>query len=76
MNLTISVDDELLQRARELAQRRGISLQQLLREYLETLVGRSSPEDVADELLRLMDVHGGHSGGEKFHREDAYEGRT
>ena len=75
MNLTIAVDDDLLERARALARRRGMSLQELLREYLSTLVGERSGADVAQELLELMATHGGHSGGHRWSREDAYEGR-
>lgn len=76
MNLTISVDDELVERARRLARERGTSLQDLLREYLRLLVGESRPEDVARELLDLMESEGGHSGGRPFRRDDAYEGRV
>lgn len=75
MNLTITVDDELLQRARDLARRRGVSLQGMLREYLRTLVGETSGEEAAAELLDLFARHGGHSRGRKIRREDAYEGR-
>lgn len=76
MNLTISVDDELLRKARKLAQRRGISLQDLLRDYLRSLVGEAPGEEVADELIELMRSHGGHSGGRRFNRDEAYEGRV
>jgi len=76
MNLTISVDDDLLRRARALARERGVSLQDLLREYLRSIAGETSPEAVAEELLDLMDRHGGHSGGRRFGREEAYEGRV
>jgi hypothetical protein len=75
MNLTISVDDSLLDKARRLARRRGVSLQELLRAQLEALVGRASGESVADELLELMSSHGGHSGERPIKRADAYEGR-
>lgn len=75
MNLTISVDDKLLNRARELAGRRGVSLQELLRAYLESLVGDAPATTVADELEVLFEQHGGHSAGQKIQREDAYEGR-
>ena len=77
MNLTISVDDELLERARELARARGISLQELLREQLRTLAGARSGAEVADELLELMQEQGGHSGGARtWRREDAYADRV
>ena len=75
MNVTISVDDDLLARAREAVRRRGMSLQQYVRECLRALTGDVSPDDVADELLELMDTHGGHSGGRRIRREDAYEER-
>lgn len=73
MNLTIAVDDELLERARELARRQGTSLQDLLRNYLRSLVGDVPAEVVAAELLELMELHGGHSGGRRIGREEAYE---
>ena len=76
MNLTISVDDRLLERARELARQRGVSVQELLREYLETLVGRRSGEDVAEELIELMTTRPGRSGGRRIHRDEAYEDRV
>jgi hypothetical protein len=76
LNLTISVDDDLLRKAREHAQRRGLSLQELLRSYMKSLVGEPSPEAVATELLDLMRRAPGDSGGRKIRRDEAYEGRT
>jgi len=75
MNLTIAVDDDLLERARELARKRGVSLQELLRDQLRTLTGERSGADVAEELLELMATHPGRSGGRSWRREDAYAGR-
>ncbi len=75
VNLTISLDESLLERARKLASRRGTSVQELLRGYLETLVGQVPGERVADELLELMQLRGGHSGGRRISRDEAYEGR-
>jgi len=76
MNVTISVDDELLARAREAVRRRGMSLQEYVRECLRALSGHTSPDEVADELLRLMEDEGGHSGGRRIRREEAYLGRV
>lgn len=73
MNLTISVDDELLERARELARRRGVSLQELLRDQLRKLAGSRTGGEVADELLELMASSGGRSGGRRWQRQDAYD---
>ena len=75
-NLTISVDEELLQRARALARKQGTSLNALLRGYLENLVGQQPGEAVADELLMLMQDHGGRSGGRKIGRDELYEDRV
>lgn len=75
MNLTIAVDDRILERARALASRRGVSLQELLRQYLESLAGDVTADATADELLRLRREHPGRSGGRKLTRADAYEGR-
>lgn len=76
MNLTISVDEALLEKARKLASRRGTSVQELLRAHLEALVGQSSGKTVAEELLDLLQNQGGHSGGRRILREEAYEGRV
>jgi hypothetical protein len=75
VNLTISVDDALLEKARKLAIRRGTSVQELLRAHLEALVGQGSGKAAAEELLALMQARGGHSGGRRVLREEAYEGR-
>ena len=76
MNLTISIDDRILDRARALARRRGVSLQDLLRRYLESIAGERSREDVADELNRLMRNSPGRSKGRSISRDDAYRGRA
>jgi hypothetical protein len=75
MNLTLSVDDQAVERAREVARQQGTSLNTLLRQYIETLAGRCTGAEVAQEMQRLWREHSGHSGGRKFRREDAYEGR-
>jgi len=75
MNLTISVDDDLLRRAREFARRRGTSLQAILREHLRSLVGDRHPEALAEELDGLLSSQGGRSGSRKIHRGEAYQAR-
>jgi hypothetical protein len=76
MNLTIAVDRGLVERARDVARMQGRCLKDLIREYLQTVVGDQPGAEVADELLELMDRHGGHSGGARFRRADAYEGHV
>jgi hypothetical protein len=75
-NITLSVDAALLREARQLAQQRNLSLNDLIRQYLESLVGRESAQVTADELLDLMQHHGGRSGGRKILRDEAYEDRV
>ncbi|HUF17463.1 MAG TPA: DUF6364 family protein [Thermoanaerobaculia bacterium] len=76
MNLTISVEEELLERARALARRRGVSLQELIRDQLRLLAGERTGAEVADELLELMQTSGGRSGGLRLSRQEAYEDRV
>jgi len=76
MNLTISVDDDLLAKAREMARRQGTSVQEVIREHLVEYVGERSREDVAKELVERLRNTTGRSGGRKIHREEAYEGRV
>lgn len=44
MNITLSVDEHVAQRAREAAQKMGKSLNQVVRDYLEQLAGGSRRE--------------------------------
>jgi len=76
MNLTITVDDELLAKAREMAQRQGTSVQEVIRKQLAEYVGDRSRGEVAKELVELLKATGGRSGGRKIRREEAYEGRV
>jgi hypothetical protein len=39
MNITLSIDEQIAQRAREAAQKMGKSLNQVVRDYLEQLAG-------------------------------------
>ncbi len=72
MNLTLSVNDEIANRAREVAREQGTSLNALVRQFIEGLAGRRSGNEL---VARLEEVwkEGGHSGGHRWRREDAYE---
>lgn len=74
MNLTLSVDDEVVRLARERAESLGTSVNQMVREYLEGLAGKSDPKAAADEYVRLARSAKGHSKGWKFNREELYDG--
>jgi uncharacterized protein YhaN len=71
MNLTLSLDEKLAQRARQVAQSMDKSLNQLVREYLEQLTRMDDAEADMEELRRLSGT--GHSGGKKFDRASLYD---
>lgn len=75
MNLTLSIDAELAERARAVAAGRGKSLNQLVRDLLEAETGLHDGEACARILDDLWSTSTGHSGGARIRREDAYEGR-
>jgi hypothetical protein len=72
MNVTLSIDDQTLDRARKLALKRGTSLNQMIRDYLASLSG-NEPHQALSELERLWREEPGNSGGWKWNREEAYD---
>lgn len=73
MNLTLAVDDRVVEEARRAAESMGKSLNQVVREYLEHL---ATPDDIeADiaELKRLSEESPGDSRGWRFNREEIHE---
>ncbi len=75
MNVTLSVDDEVIVRARRRAEALGTSVNQLVREYLERLAGKSDLNEDAAEFERLSKLARGNSRGWKFNREELHERR-
>jgi len=75
MNVTLSIDDEVMQRARRRAEVLGTSVNQLVREYLEQLAGKTDPNEDAAEFERLSLLAQGDSRGWKFDREELHERR-
>lgn len=73
MNLTLSVDDEIIQRARRRADAMGKSVNQLVREYLEHLAGKSDRAALSEEFRQLTLNATGNSRGWKFNREEIHE---
>lgn len=71
MNLTLSVDEQTVERARKRAKALGKSLDQLVRDYLQKLAGGDDPERSIEEFKRLSG--GGHSRGWKFDRDEIHE---
>jgi antitoxin component of RelBE/YafQ-DinJ toxin-antitoxin module len=75
MNITLSVDDEVIQQARRRAEAMGTSVNQLVREYLEQLAGKSDLKALANEYRELTRKAKGNSRGWKFNREEIHERR-
>lgn len=64
MDLTLSVDERTLEAARRMAEGMGKSLDQVVQEYLETLVRRDSAERDMEELVALSEPPGESQGPE------------
>jgi hypothetical protein len=73
--VTLWIDDQTLDRARLLAQRRGTSLDQMIQDYLEALIASETAQALA-ELERLWCEEEGNSDGWLWSREDAYDRRN
>jgi hypothetical protein len=73
MNITLSIDDEVVRRARQQAEVLGTSVNQLVRDYLEQLAGKRDPAADAAEFARLSRIAPGNSRGWKFNREEIHE---
>ncbi len=72
MNLTLSVKEDVIKRARRVAKARGTSVNQLVRDYLQSLGGLSEPEQEIAELQRLSDQGKGRSAGWRFDRDEIH----
>lgn len=70
VNVTLSIDDQLVARARAKAEALGKSLNQLIRDYLQTVAGGDDPERSIEEFRRLSGQ--GHSRGWRFSRDEIH----
>jgi len=73
MNVTLSIDDEVVQEARRRAEAMGTSVNQLVRDYLEQFTGKVDLNAAAAEFERLSHASRGNSRGWKFNREELHE---
>jgi hypothetical protein len=71
MNVTLSIEDQLVARARKKAKALGKSLNQMIRDYLQTVAGGDDPERSIAEFNRLSGQ--GHSRGWRFNRDEIHE---
>jgi len=70
MNVTLSVDEQVLARARKKAEAVGKSLNQLVRDYLQALAGGDDPDRSIEEFRRLSGQ--GNSRGWRFNRDEIH----
>lgn len=75
VNVTLSIDDDVLQRARRRAESMGVSVNQLIRNYLEEFSGKTDPNLDAAEFERLSRLANGNSHGWRFDRAEVHERR-
>lgn len=76
MNITLSARAELIRRAREYAAEHDTSLNQLIRDYLERLVGELPLPEAAREFAVIATASPGNSEGAGVpRREDIYAER-
>ena len=71
MNVTLSIDDQLVERARKKAEALGKSLNQLIRDYLQTVAGGDDAERSIQEFKKLSGR--GNSRGWRFNRDEIHE---
>jgi len=75
MNLTLAIDEQLVKRARKIAQAQGKSLNQYIREQLERLTARDDTAGWIAEFQRLSRQSKGNARGWKFDRDAVHERR-
>jgi hypothetical protein len=73
VNITLSVDEQIAERARERLRAVGKSLNQEIRDHLQHIAGDDQLERDIEFLNRTAGL--GNSNGWKYNREDAYEDR-
>lgn len=75
-NVTISVDDEVLKKARMRAIEQGTSVNAVLRGHLEAYAQVHADQlAFAEDLLRLSEASGARRGGRTWSRDELYERR-
>ena len=72
MNVTLSIDEQVVAKARQVAAIRGTSLNQLIRDYLEDLTRPGDVDSAIGELDVLWSLSAGRSRG-PWTREELHE---
>lgn len=73
-NLTLSIDDDMLRRARIRALERGTTVNALVRDYLESFTGDNPAKAAVADFLAIADSISASSGpaGHTWKRSDLY----
>jgi hypothetical protein len=72
-NITLSVDDQLLERVREKLRASGKTVNQEIRDHFRHITGETNLDEEIEAFRKRAGQ--GNSNGWKWNREDAYEGR-
>lgn len=72
-NVTVAVDEKLLDESREYARKHQTTLNALIRKLLEREVGARRRDHWVDEFRELTAKAGGNSRGWKWNREELYD---
>lgn len=72
-NITLSADERIIEKARDAARKRGLSLNQMIREYLEELATGSQSNNEFQRLQELSELAAGHRGNWNFNRDELHE---
>ena len=73
VNITLSIDEQIVERARENLRATGKSINQEIRDHLQHIAGASGVESVVEKLRQLPPL--GNPDGWKWNREELYEER-
>jgi len=73
MNLTLSIDAQIVKRARKVAEAQGTSLNQLIRDYLRLMTAQGDAQRDIEELRELSARGQGSSAGWRFDRNEIHE---
>ena len=76
VNITRSVDDEIIRAARRRADALGTNVNQLVKDYLKELAGDVYSDADAAEFERLSRIPGGRPSGWKLNRDEIHERRS
>lgn len=73
-NLTVSLDNDVLQRAQLRAAKQDTSVKGLVQAYLETYASsRSQHREPLERILEIARTTGARSGGRTWNRDELYE---